>query len=213
MDVDIPVTEEGVDIDADEAYVDTVDDGINMGNDDINYSYWTIFKSSLISYLSNPWALLILAYLLYRIYGKLKDRFVDPIYDRYDEWRERKRMNEEAAQIKKNPDQYRSKMEAMERARNRLQEQYERSTQEWREKQAILDEKRRQQDIEDWENHQQGKGYKSRVQSGEDKEREALEQQARIKGKKGFRPEYNPLMGMGGGSGYRPSRRVTGGGG
>ena len=34
-----------------------------------------------------------------------------------------------------------------------------------------------------------------------DKAREALEQQARVKGKKGFRPEYNPLMGSGGGGG------------
>ena len=42
-----------------------------------------------------------------------------------------------------------------------------------------------------------------RANTGEDKAREALEQQARVKGKKGFRPEYNPLMGMGGGSGYR----------
>ena len=30
-----------------------------------------------------------------------------------------------------------------------------------------------------------------------------MEQQARVKGKKGFRPEYNPLMGGGGGAGYR----------
>ena len=36
-----------------------------------------------------------------------------------------------------------------------------------------------------------------------DKGREALEQQARVKGKKGFRPDYNPLMGGGGGGGFR----------
>ena len=41
-----------------------------------------------------------------------------------------------------------------------------------------------------------------------DKEREALEQQARVKGKKGFKPDYNPLMGSGGGGGgYRPAPR------
>ena len=47
-----------------------------------------------------------------------------------------------------------------------------------------------------------------------DKEREALEQQARVKGKKGFKPDYNPLMGGGGGAGYRPAaRRANTGGG
>ena len=46
-----------------------------------------------------------------------------------------------------------------------------------------------------------------------DKEREALEQQARVKGKKGFKPEYNPLMGGGGGSGYRPAARSARSGG
>ena len=49
-----------------------------------------------------------------------------------------------------------------------------------------------------------------RAKTGIDKEREALEQQARIKGKKGFKPEHNPLMGMGGGSGYRPAARRGG---
>ena len=47
-----------------------------------------------------------------------------------------------------------------------------------------------------------------------DKEREALEQQARVKGKKGFKPDYNPLMGGGGGTGYRhAARRANTGGG
>ena len=36
-----------------------------------------------------------------------------------------------------------------------------------------------------------------------DKAREALEQQARVKGKNGFKPDYNPLMGGGGGGGFR----------
>ena len=53
-------------------------------------------------------------------------------------------------------------MEEMERARNRLQQEYEIRTAEWREKQAEKEEQRRQQDIEDWDNHQQGKGYKNR---------------------------------------------------
>jgi len=197
-----------------EAFVDTVDDGINTGPDDVIYSYWQIIKFSVLTYLSNPWAMLIFLFLLYKIYGRLKQRFLLPLYDRYDEWCEQRKIEKEAALMKKNPDEYREKMEAMERARSKLQEHYQRSAEAWAEKQAELEEKRRQQDIEDWESHQKGEGYKSRANTGEDKAREALEQQARVKGKKGFRPEYNPLMGMGGGSGYRPSRRSmnTGGG-
>ena len=42
-----------------------------------------------------------------------------------------------------------------------------------------------------------------RADRSSDKAREALEQQARVKGKKGFRPDYNPLMGGGGGGGFR----------
>ena len=42
-----------------------------------------------------------------------------------------------------------------------------------------------------------------RADRSSDKGREALEQQARVKGKKGFRPDYNPLMGGGGGGGFR----------
>jgi len=198
----------------DEAFVDTVDDGINTGPDDIIYSYWQIVKFSVLTYLSNPWALLILAFLLYKIYGKMKERFLMPIYYRYEDWCEQRKIDEEAALMKKNPDEYREKMEAMERARLKLQEHYQRSTEAWAEKQIALEEKKRQQDIEDWEGHLKGEGYKSRYKTGEDKAREALEQQARVKGKKGFKPEYNPLMGMGGGgSGFRPSRRTGGGGG
>ena len=46
--------------------------------------------------------------------------------------------------------------------------------------------------------------------TGKDTEREALEQAAKLKkekkngaGSSGLRPEYNPLMGAGGGSNYR----------
>ena len=29
---------------SEDAYVESVDDGINMGNDDYTYTYWAIFK-------------------------------------------------------------------------------------------------------------------------------------------------------------------------
>jgi len=213
--VEIPAPEENAGPpDLDEAYVEEVDDGINMGTDDYAYTYWQIFTYSLLAYLSNPWALLIIAFLIYKIYGRIKQRYIDPLLDRFDEWNEQRREQAEAASIKKNPDEYRSKMEAMEVARAKLQEQYDRSTHEWMLRKSEQEEKKRQQEIEDWENHQQGKSYKSRMGTqAPDKEREALEQQARVKGKKGFKPDYNPLMGMGSGTSYRPPRRGNTGGG
>ena len=82
------------------------------------------------------------------------------------------------------------------------------------EKRIRAEEEKRDQEIQDWEDHLAGKGYKNKARDGVDKEREALEQQARVKGKKGFKPEYNPLMGSGGGGGFRPApRRLNTGGG
>jgi len=198
--------------DTTEAYVETVDDGINMGYDDESYSYLQALKHTILVYFSNPWALLILAFFIYKIYGVFKRAYIYPLLDRISDWREVKKWEAEAAEIKKNPDQYRAKMEEMDKARARLQQSYERSTQEWSQKQKELDEKRRQEDIEEWDNHLQGKGYRNRAPGKEDKEREALEQQAKLnkekkKGPTGLRPEYNPLMGAGGGSGFRAARR------
>merc|ERR1719495_1258889 len=115
----------------------------------------------------NPWVLLLLAILLYKLWQKIRPG----IMDRYNQWQDARKEAEYAAQYHKNPDQFRQKMEAMDEARARLQDRYNQSTEEWVSKQRELEEKKR----------------------------EALRQQAVVKGKKGFKPEYNPLMGMGGG--------------
>ena len=83
------------------------------------------------------------------------------------------------------------------------------------EKRLEAEEEKREQEIKDWEDHLAGKGYKNKARGGVDSQREALEQQARVKGKKGFRPDdYNPLMGGGGSGGFRPApRRLNTGGG
>lgn len=155
---------------------------------------------------TNPWLLLIIAIVLYKIWQRLRPG----IMEKYYTWQEERKEAEYAAHYHKNPDMFRQKMEAMDEARARMQERYDRDTEQWAAKQKEIEEKKRQQDIEDWENHKQGKGYKNRAHTGEDREREALKQQAIVKGKKGFKPEYNPLMGLGGGSGYRPSPRGGG---
>jgi len=210
---DVPSPDDAAGQDQDEAYVEEVDDGITMGTDDNSYSYWLFLRNSVVAYVRNPWVLLILAYIAYKIYNRIQARYINPLLERFDAYREQKRVEAEAASIKKNPDQYLNKMEAMEAARAKLQQQYDQTTKQWQIRKTEQEEKKRQQEIEDWENHQQGKGYKNRRGAGVDKEREALEQQAKIKGKKGFKPDYNPLMGMGGGSSFRPSRRAGASGG
>merc|ERR1712029_1167060 len=102
-------------------------------------------------------------------------------------------MGADEAAYKKNPDLFQNKMEMMEAARLRLQARYDEDAMRAEEKRQEAEDRKTEQQI---------------------KAREALEQQARVKGKKGFRPEYNPLMGGGGGGGYRPAARSarTGGG-
>jgi len=186
----------------DELYVDDV----QPPPEPTNLDY---FLHTVKVYFSNPWMLLILAILTYKIWRMIKPS----IMERYYGWQERRKEEEYAARYHKNPDEFRDKMEAMDAARAAMQERYDRDAVSWAEKQREKEERKRQQDIQDWEDHKQGKGYKNAEKGGEDKQREALRQQAVVKGKKGYK-EYNPLMGGGGGgSGFRPSPRSSGLGG
>ena len=51
----------------------------------------------------------------------LENLTLRPYMFRYEDWKEQRAESEEAARIKKNPDEYRSKMEGMEAARSRMQ--------------------------------------------------------------------------------------------
>ena len=79
----------------------------------------TSFLESLVmAYLSNPWIWLgtaIIAYYLYKRMG---------LNSRYSEWQQQREYEAEVAHIKKNPDFYRERMEAMERARQKQQVSY-----------------------------------------------------------------------------------------
>merc|ERR550519_2892564 len=100
----------------------------------------------------------------------------EPIADRLTSWQEKREQAAEAAAMKKDPDAYRAKMEAMEVARMRMQEKYNQDADAEQLKREEADALRR-------EEHQRGGGYKNRAPAKVDKEREALEQQARVKGK------------------------------
>jgi hypothetical protein len=45
-------------------------------------SYVNVDIFSFLHYFSNPWALLILAFVLYKLWSKLKATLLAPLYDR-----------------------------------------------------------------------------------------------------------------------------------
>jgi len=183
-------------------------------------SYVELAYYYTLNYFANPWAFLILLYIVYRLYRMASPYVSEPFWDWYYTYQEQKEAREEAARMKRNPEEYQAKMEAMETARLRMQERYNEDAVVAERRRQQKEEEKREQDIQDWESHQSGKGYKNRAGGKVDTEREALEKQARLKGKKGYaRPDtYNPLMGDIGssaGSGaarFRPAPRSTGGG-
>ena len=69
---------------------------------------------------------------------------------------------QEAAEYKKNPDVYRSKIEKMEEIRMRLQQKYDQEAADAEAKRIEAENLKTKQEIQDWEDHLAGKGYKNR---------------------------------------------------
>ncbi|XP_013394695.1 selenoprotein S isoform X2 [Lingula anatina] len=110
------------------------------------------------------------------------------------------------------PDLAQRRFEAMEKSRKALQEQLDRQAEVYTEKQKEIEEKKRQLKIQDWDNHLQGKGYRSKVKPGQPTDME--NQQPKPKKKNVYRTsDYNPLMGSSSGTTFRPPRRGGAGGG
>uniref|UniRef100_G3MLD6 Selenoprotein S n=1 Tax=Amblyomma maculatum TaxID=34609 RepID=G3MLD6_AMBMU len=112
------------------------------------------------------------------------------------------------------------RQEAMERARRRMQEIQNALTEKQKEKMAQLEEQKRQEKIDNWEQFQQGRGLGSKLRNigAEESSAESSGLSRRPKGKRddGERlrgSDYNPLTGSSGGSSYRPERRCVNQGG
>lgn len=109
------------------------------------------------------------------------------------------------------PTKAQQKLEAMEAARRRMQEQFDAQAARHAEKQKIKEEEKRKEKIEDWEGHLEGKGYRSKYKVKEDKEET---KKVLPKSKPLRQSDYNPLTGDSGGAcSWRPARRGGGGGG
>ena len=105
-----------------EVTVETVPDNIETGYSDGEPGFLDPVKYFLLGYFSNPWALLILAYITYKLYRHLKPFVTEPIVERFSAWQEKREQQKETARYKKNPEEYRGKIEQMEAARLRLQQ-------------------------------------------------------------------------------------------
>jgi len=163
----------------------------------------------VMAYLSNPWVLLLIAIAIYYLIQRLE------LNIKYQNWKEQRQYAAEAEHVKKNPDFYRARMEAMEMARQKQQDAHDIAARELAEKERQKEEERRLQKVEQLENLLEGKGYnnKSNRTAASESEKSGTAAKAN-KSKSNFRSDYNPLMGNSGGSSrYRPDRRTTGGGG
>jgi len=163
----------------------------------------------VMAYLSNPWVLLLIAIAIYYLIQRLE------LNIRYQNWKEQRQYAADVEHVKKNPDFYRARMEAMERARQKQQEAHDIAARELAEKEKQKEEERRAQKVEQLENLLEGKGYNNKSNRTCASESNNSGTTSKVnKTKSNFRSDYNPLMGNGGGqSRYRPDRRSGFGGG
>lgn len=137
-----------------------------------------------------------------------------------EQWKEQRERDQDAAELHKNPDKILARERAIDAARLRMQEEYDRCAVAHAEKVKENEEKKRQERIEDWERHERGEGYrnKSRYTAspsvGSTSPATPSASNSKPSGKPKLRPEYNPLTGQGSGvCRYRPDRRGPSGGG
>ncbi|XP_002738710.1 selenoprotein S-like [Saccoglossus kowalevskii] len=105
-----------------------------------------------------------------------------------------------------------SRQEAMMRARMRMQEEHDEKAKIAEEERKKKEEQKRQERIEDWDRHQQGKGYRSKYRPQEEPSPSTSGKKENKAPKPKLRQnDYNPLMGAGGGASFRRARRGGGG--
>ncbi|XP_046382629.1 selenoprotein S-like isoform X2 [Ischnura elegans] len=123
---------------------------------------------------------------------------VKPMYER---WKKSAEESAYSAKYHKDPALFQARQEIMEAARRRMQEELEVKARQYLEKQKEIAEANRLERIADWERHEKGLGYRSKMKPKESDSGNSSQ-------------NYNPLMGSGGSSGYRPPKKscCSGGG-
>ncbi|XP_066910833.1 selenoprotein S-like [Clytia hemisphaerica] len=154
------------------------------------------------------WFLLIGCILVMYLYNKYKPTLMK-MKQNHEDWKE--------AEInKKDPDRVHKVQLSMEQARLKLQQQVNVDSEKRKEADLKREEAQRQKKIEEWENHQQGRGYhnKSRFSNPSPDNDSGSNNTSKPKKKNTtMKSDFNALSGDGGGScSYRPSSRFSGGG-
>ena len=103
----------------------------------------------LLHYLSNPWVVLILAFVVYKFVYR---PFWPRVAELWAVWNQRRREDRDAAEIFRNPEVYRRKMEAVDEVRKRQQERYEAAARLAAEREREKEEEKRRQRLEELEN-------------------------------------------------------------
>lgn len=155
------------------------------------------------------WFIIIAVIVLYYLIQRFS-----PKYESY------RRRQEEQDYLNVDPDVARRRMESMENARRRLQEQYDAQAARYAEEAKQKEEERRKEKIEDWERHQRGAGYRSKLYKPQQPEAsgQASSASGPAKPKKTVyrNTDYTPLGDGASGNdscAWRPARRGGAGGG
>jgi len=153
-------------------------------------SIWSVFEA-------HGYVILVGAVITYYVYQKLVDYLEQKVQSKRD-----------GVQSNLSPEEQMNRLEAMRRAREKLQAEVDVAAAVEAEKIREREEQQRQDKIEDWERHKKGEGYRSKTSKTTTEPK-----------KKSLKLDNaNPLMGHGtSGGGFRPSRpnfsRGGGGGG
>ncbi|XP_040574864.1 uncharacterized protein [Lepeophtheirus salmonis] len=173
----------------DEAIVETVEDPYFV---DSPPSYPSIMERVMqkgLDLVISPWFILGFAAIAYYLY-------VHYIRNWIYNWRQRREEAKELASMKKNPDLWKSRLEAMEKARSRLQSEHEKAAATHASKRSKLEEEKRKKKVDDWEVLKKGGSLKNKKDSESTSKKQ----------------NYFPLMGSGeGDTCYRSNRRSESG--
>lgn len=175
----------------DEAMVESVDDGFRTESEHQaemeaasknTEGVGDYYSNFLYSYLiSSPWLIVAFIALMYYVY-------VNYMADRLAEWKRKREEEKEAEDMKKNPDLYRARMEAVEKNRLRLQEKYNADASRLKEKELAKEEEKRKEKMENYEAYLKGETSQKKKNNLTN-------------------DDYNPLMGSGPSCSFRPGRR------
>jgi len=165
------------------------------------------FLSQIVYYViafvtQNGWLCVGLTIACYYIWTRFQPKV--------QELKARRERDNEAAEYHKNPDMFIAKERAIAAARQRMQEEYNRKSEQRLEEVKLREEQKLQQRVE--ENSQLAGGAARKLNETNNTASLNKVNKDKDKGKPRLRPEYNPLMSdYSSSSGWRPSRSTGGG--